>query len=527
MERELECLDRFLLFTMIHCMSLDRRAYCRAEILWEVNALRKQLPDGYSVHTQRMGSISGTLRDTFEGHLRSSGQLLVQTPTKLFLLDLVSGDVLEQNAAPGWSFAAELVSGIVADRLLKHSSLRAFSVICNVSIKQRGMAVMDELDKTVVRGRISELSHDAVHTTLVSAVPLRGYDAEMSLFANALAGLGFAAFGASSDLYPLLGIDKEPYTSKPEVRLEWDCSVYESANRIAHTFIGVARRNETGIMDDIDTEFLHDFRVSLRRVRSLLSLFSNVYSAKDCQVAKAELGDIMKQTNRLRDLDVYLMERGSFYALVPDSMHKGLDVLFNLFAEERHAAFIQVRGFLQSDSYREGMNDLQGRFNVPDGMSCGNSANEATGHFAGRMIMKRYGKVARLARSITKETPDEKVHALRIQCKKLRYLMEFFAPLYDADAVKPLVKSLKGLQDGLGHFNDCSVQRAALSAFVEEHPMRGKKGLVLAESVGALVATLYQKQLRARSQIDGSLAAFANEKTNQHFMALFADGDSR
>ena len=43
-------------------------------------------------------------------------------------------------------------------------------------------------------------------------------------------------------------------------------------------------------------------------------------------------------------------------------------------------------------------------------------------------------------------TPDELVHELRIQCNKLRYLMEFFMNLYSGKTIKPLIKSLKGLQ---------------------------------------------------------------------------------
>lgn len=142
--------------------------------------------------------------------------------------------------------------------------------------------------------------------------------------------------------------------------------------------------------------------------------------------------------------------------------------------------------------------------------------------YAGKTILQRYRKVARIARSIDAETPDEVVHRLRIQCKKLRYLMEFFTPLFPQRRMKRLVRSLKGLQDLLGIFNDCSVQRESLTQFVADHPLRGKKGMMLAESVGALAATLYQKQLRTRSEIDAALKDFANKQTNQNFRALFA-----
>lgn len=484
------------------------------------------LPDGYAIHTHHVDECTGQMLDTFEGHLRRTGQLLLQRPKRILLIDLVSGGMLEQEGSPGWQFAEKLLHGEISDRLQQLSKLRAFSTIAAVAVELRDIVLMDELEKTVARARAIIVSQDGRHATWLSLSPLRGYDDELILFANALEESGFSAFESSSDYYPPIGLEQACYTSKPDIVLMQDTSVYDSATEIARTFIGVARLNEEGILADLDTEFLHDFRVSLRRVRSLLSLFRNVYDEQDCRAANKELAGIMKQTNRLRDLDVYLMDRGKFYALVPDSMYAGLQTLFDIFARERQEALEQVGTFLQSDSYKEQMQDLQRRFSEPEGMARGGAANEATGHFAGRMIMKRYGKVGKLARSINRDTPDETVHALRIQCKKLRYLMEFFAPLYSPKAVKSLVKSLKGLQDQLGMFNDCSVQRASLTAFVDEHPLRGKQGLILAESVGALVATLYQMQLRARSEIDAALKTFANDQTNEDFRQLFDQGGS-
>jgi len=68
--------------------------------------------------------------------------------------------------------------------------------------------------------------------------------------------------------------------------------------------MAIARQNEDGIKADYDTEFLHDYRVSLRKVRSVLSLFKGENIA-----LKQAFSDIMKGTNQLRDLDVYLLDK--------------------------------------------------------------------------------------------------------------------------------------------------------------------------------------------------------------------------
>ena len=55
--------------------------------------------------------------------------------------------------------------------------------------------------------------------------------------------------------------------------------------------------------------------------------------------------------------------------------------------------------------------------------------------------------MVKMGTAIDDDTPAEDLHELRKVGKELRYLLEFFASLYPAEVVKPLVKSLKGLQD--------------------------------------------------------------------------------
>ena len=76
-----------------------------------------------------------------------------------------------------------------------------------------------------------------------------------------------------------------------------------------------------------------------------------------------------------------------------------------------------------------------------------------------------------MGRRIGDDSPAEALHDLRKKGKELRYLLEFFASLYAADVVKPMVSTLKGLQDVLGRFQDREVllpldQRPAFS---EQH----------------------------------------------------------
>lgn len=126
--------------------------------------------------------------------------------------------------------------------------------------------------------------------------------------------------------------------------------------------------------------------------------------------------------------------------------------------------------------------------------------------------------MCKLARGITPKTPDEAVHELRMDCKKLRYLMEFFAPLFDKGDFKTLIKPLKKLQDNLGLFNDYSVQQEALLEFVtSQSDARNRTNVQLAMAVGGLIAVL---DLRQKAERDRVIANFQH-LDSPHIQTLF------
>jgi CHAD domain-containing protein len=138
------------------------------------------------------------------------------------------------------------------------------------------------------------------------------------------------------------------------------------------------------------------------------------------------------------------------------------------------------------------------------------------------LIWKRYQKVCKIAAGIDDRTEDEAVHRLRIQCKKLRYLMEFFAPVFPRKEFQSILKPLKRLQDNLGLFNDYSVQQESLRALLDDLDQQPeKRDLEIAQSVGALIVVLHKKQLEERARVVESFAKFNNKGTRHTFRKLF------
>lgn len=493
--------------------------------VWKTGTLNehsvlKHLPDGYTIEQKNNLNRSGILKDTFDGHLRRKGKILLQESGTLSLFDLKSCRMNEQGISNDWKFAANLEDGPVRFQCLECSKLRAFSEITNAAVSITKWAIRDELEKTVVRLQAINLTRGSRSAVWVHVDSLRGYTEEARLVFQALEKSEYST--GPFDYFPMVGIRSGLYESKPNVDIQPKTSALDNSNRIVQTFLKTARKNEKGIIADVDTEFLHDYRVSLRRVRSLLSLFKGVYATAFNQEVKAELAQTMKQTNRLRDLDVYLLDRSMYFEMVPESLFGGLNIMFQIFSNEREEALASVRAELESDGYNRRIRKLMDRFQTLKKNDQGPVAHVNTDTFAKKLILKRYRKISAIASGIGKHTPESEVHELRIQCKKLRYLMEFFIPLFPMKKIKPLIKSLKGLQDVLGRFNDYCVQRESLSSFVWTHPMRGKKGLQVAESVGALVATLFQLQKKARKDVERDLELFVNKDTTAAFEVLFA-----
>jgi hypothetical protein len=109
--------------------------------------------------------------------------------------------------------------------------------------------------------------------------------------------------------------------------------------------------------------------------------------------------------------------------------------------------------------------------------------------FAPRSLNKRAKRVAELAVE-TKDSDPEARHALRVALKRLRYALEFFAPLFPARRMQRYQQSATGLLDLLGRMNDTTVaEQLAVQALPGHHSdlvrawLAGRNDLMLANSI--------------------------------------------
>ncbi|MGB3096734.1 MAG: CHAD domain-containing protein, partial [Candidatus Deferrimicrobiaceae bacterium] len=166
---------------------------------------------------------------------------------------------------------------------------------------------------------------------------------------------GFTANG-KEDIYfeALKAADKKPgdYSSKVTIRLDPGMRSDEAAKIIMRFLLRIIRINEPHIRKDLDTEFLHDFRVAIRRTRSALGQMKKVFPLEITARFRKDLSYVGKISNALRDLDVYLLNEEGYKAMLPESLRADIDPLFAHLREKRSNAFQDVIRNLESDRYR-------------------------------------------------------------------------------------------------------------------------------------------------------------------------------
>jgi CHAD domain-containing protein len=273
-------------------------------------------------------------------------------------------------------------------------------------------------------------------------------------------------------------------------------------------FLQQVRVNFPGTIDDIDTEFLHDVRVAIRRTRSLLKLGRPALPAHLRQVWEPQfkwLGDV---TTPVRDLDVYQLGLPEMTSWLVATSAADLEpfqaYLAGRRAVERRALLRTLRGGRLRrllDHWATELSALADSACFPDGAAwTAGALGQANGARAHR-------RVVRGGTAISDTSPPEALHLLRKRCKELRYALEMIAPVLDDAQVGKAIKDLKILQDVLGRFQDSEVQRNTLRGFAHEMAADGAPADALL-AMGELMGHLHAEQRRARAQFASAFASY-------------------
>ncbi len=477
-----------------------------------------------------------TYFDTFDWRLHHAGGYLRLAPGRhgkalsWRSLDGTLRHRLAAAAAP--PFAWDLPPGPFRKALEPVTKMRRLLPIVDLRLSGRTLNVLDGREKTVARLRLTggtarEPGRSGEPVALpdtLRVLPVRGYAKAYTQTISLLeAELGLERVPAAELDRALAAIGRtaRDYVSKVVIDLDPEMLAGSAAKAIHRSLLATIRRNEHGTRRDLDSEFLHDYRVAVRRTRSALSQVKGVYPADDLAHFKVELKWLGGLTGHLRDLDVYLLKMDDYKADLPPAVGDDLAPLGEYLIERQRREQRRVARQMTTKRYRTLLEDW-GRFlDQPADPEAAPNAGRPIGEVASERIWKIYRRVIKQGRAIDDDTPAAAVHELRIECKKRRYLMEFFRSLYDRDRLLQLIKALKLLQDNLGDFNDYEVQQFSLREFADDmcRQHAAPAGTVMA--MGRLVEHLEKGQARERHQFGQRFAVFAKKKNRRLARDLF------
>ncbi len=430
--------------------------------------------------------------------LDSYGRALWQGERLLFwendqlVLMLADGCTLgTQKAALSLHHWRELPTGPVRSGLRPLLGEWSFYPQARLTLQEQALVLRNADAKIVLRGSLSS----AQAQCLLRLQGLRGYEKAFRRVTKALsAELGDALPGPGlRELLLAQGVEPKPADEAPELALAPErparAAVADWAGRMARQ----ARRYEAGIIADTDTECLHQYRVSLRRLRSLLSLMRPAFPRERRRLLLPLVRELVSPTGQLRDLDVLLQQRDSLAGLLRGEHAQGLQELFDVVSRERDRAQRALSRRLQGVTHARRFASLDHR--LQDDLDCPSSPDAAKlGDLCLMQLRKQHRHLVKACRHIDSSSHDEDIHALRIECKKLRYLIEFHQSFERSHAARRLLRELKTLQQELGDFNDCVVQQQRFSRYAAA----ARNSKAQAAACRALVSAMARRQSGAR-----------------------------
>ncbi len=305
------------------------------------------------------------------------------------------------------------------------------------------------------------------------------------------------------------------------IDLQPDDVLSEAARKVMRYHFARVLQHEPGTRQGEDIEALHDMRVATRRLRAAFEVFADAFEPGYLKPYLKGLRATGRALGKVRDLDVF-MEKAQHYldslpaapsptlladeASAPDADASDDDQpaaaaqepqpgapahaptaplapLFEHWQAEREQARAEMLAYLDSPAYA----DFKRQFNiflntpgagarrslqsepVPGQVSSGPAPvgpPTLVRELAPVLIYTRLA-AARAYAPYLKDAPIERLHALRIEFKKLRYTLEYFQEVLGNQA-REVINEIKLLQDHLGDLNDAQVATLLLSDFLTQ-----------------------------------------------------------
>lgn len=499
---------------------------------YDAQQLISSLADKYAIKKDSYHSEIIICYDTFDWRLFNKSLVLYESQRKLYLRELNKNEIIHSiDISSPPVFIWDFPDSELKNQLAPIIDVRALLRLFNVQSRSTLYLILNQDEKTVLRLsneeiRSSRNRHAPPLAAHIWLLPVKGYPKYYRGIAKRFEEEGLTI--SKEDTIYFKGLEsanKKPgsYSTKIDIQINPDMRADHATRSILKYLLHIIRINETEIEKDIDTEFVHDFRVAIRRTRSALGQIKNVFPSNITNRFKINFSFIFSLSHELRDLDVYLLNEDRYKIRLPPSLRDDINFLFDYLRKKRSKAFQRFIRGLKSKKYAKILNDWEEFLNKPKKTSpTATNAELRIIDLARNRIYKKYRDILKTGSLIKEDIEDRMLHILRIHCKKLRYLMEFFSSLFPPQEIDTLIRQLRKLQDYLGVFNDLRIQEQYLLNITKELPVDEGQLNNTGMAIRELVNTLSREKMMVKDAFEEIFRDFSSPENKRLFQELFA-----
>lgn len=243
----------------------------------------------------------------------------------------------------------------------------------------------------------------------------------------------------------------------------------EAVRKVMYRQYQVMLVNEAGCRSGKSIDAVHDMRVATRRLRVAFRLFGSYYKRGLVRDLETDLRKTGRTLGAARDLDVFNKTARQYLRTLPKQQRSDLDPLLASWKRERQLASRTLVEYFDSPRYRRLVDKLGDFLATPGAGTINNKATAApvqVRHVLVSTIWQRYETV-RAYEAVLPKAPPEMLHALRIECKYLRYTLEFFQEAL-APGIAPVIRQVIAVQDHLGEIQDAEVANRLLADYLSK-----------------------------------------------------------
>lgn len=344
------------------------------------------------------------------------------------------------------------------------------------------------LDRGEVKAGRKSVDMTELEIELISGDPSAIYDLAIQL---ADTGLSVNQVTKAETGYRLIDGAVEP---KPVRLSKFKVDQNHTSNHVIAEIFSVGLSNvldnEAAARLGTDPEGVHQMRVSLRRMRSALSVFKRLIDTDQCQWAKDELKWLATSLGPARDWDVFGKDiLDPVYGFGVDTgaineLHVGVTI-------KHQAAYEAVREALSSPRYTRFLIGMS-RFIAteewrPVDVAKDHLLDQSISNVSNAILGRALRRLMRASKGLRRMSIEQR-HVARIELKKFRYATDFLHSLYPENRVRPFMKSLSKMQDQFGHLNDVAVAKDLLAELTSEKGLTSEAQRLRLYGAGQVVA---------------------------------------